>query len=192
MSVPRVVLCILLVMTCLAPVSGQVSEPRPSTPASVPQQLARTGVKVNGSVIHPGETMQVLLGIAGPPDHVRPVRGQDQANDYVCFSYTSYGLSVHVRSVNNRDNIVDSIVVMQNNVKLVNVPFNVGHDYRAIIRLWGQPDQQEPGFMAYWKRGVYVAVGENGVVTGISLAEPGHVETQPTENHGMKAPGRSG
>jgi hypothetical protein len=149
------------------------------------QQFQKSGITVNRTQIFPGQDLATLFGVVGPPDHVDAVRGKEATDDYVRFTYRTYGFNAHVKSVNNRDNVVESIVILQNNVQLVNVPFKVGDDYRSVMQLWGQPDQQEPGFMAYWKRGVYVAVADNGQVAGITLAEPGHVDTSPTQRQGQ-------
>lgn len=179
----QVALCGLIIIAAAGLVwAQQPTAPSPAAhppPQAPPTAYPKTGVKVNNNVITPGEDMQFLLGIAGPPDHVAPVRGKEQTNDYVRFSYTTYGFSIRIKSVNNENNIVDSIVILQNNVQMVNVPFKVGDDYKAIMKIWGQPDQQEPGFMAYWKRGVYISVTTAGQVTGITLAEPGHFDASP-------------
>ena len=176
----------LNVLACAAllfmAVPAQAQYPaKPRAPQRQPQQqrtqeIQKSGISVNRTTLMPGVDLQTMLGIVGPPDHVDAVRGKEPANDYVRFTYSSYGFSAHVKTVNNQDNIVESMVILQNNVKLVGVPFKVGDDYHAVMQAWGQPDQQEPGFMAYWKRGVYMAVDDKGTITGITLAEPGKVE----------------
>ena len=164
--------------TARAQDAPQTAPAHSATPTATPH-YPKTGISVSGAVITPGEVMQELWGAIGPPDHVQAVRGKEASGDCVRFSYRSYGISVRIANVNNRDNIVDSILVLQSNVRLVNVPFKVGDNYKTVMQIWGQPDQQETGYMAYWKRGVYVAVDGHGTITAISLVEPGKFVNPP-------------
>lgn len=184
----KVLACVALLFVA-APVHAQYpAKPRPPQrqPQSKPktQEFQKSGISVNRTTINPGVDLQTLFGVVGPPDHVDAVRGKEPANDYVRFTYTTYGFSAHVKTVNNQDNIVESLVILHNTVTLVNVPFKVGGDYREVMQAWGQPDQQEPGFLAYWKRGVYMAVDDKGIITAITLAEPGKVEEPSTGANG--------
>lgn len=183
MALRPLALCCVFVLLCVGSAGAQFPAAKPRPPATT-KQFQKTGIAVNRTAIYPGQDLPTLFGVVGPPDHVDPVRGKEPTDDYVRFTYTSYGFSLHVKSLANRDNVVESIVILQNNVQLVNVPFKVGDDYRAVMQVWGTPDQQEPGFMAYWKRGVYVAVGEGGLVTGITLAAPGKVDEQQPKQQG--------
>lgn len=172
--------CVALLFMAVPANAQYPTKPRPvqRQPQTRPKppEIQKSGISVNNTTINPGVDLQTLFGVVGPPDHVDAVRGKEPANDYVRFTYTTYGFSAHVKTVNNQDNIVESLVILHNTVKLVNVPFRVGDDYREVMQAWGQPDQQEPGFLAYWKRGVYMAVDDKGIITGITLAEPGKVE----------------
>jgi len=166
----RLILALLAIQLVFsAPAAAQYRQNHP------PQQetYAPAGVVINGMTIKPGEVLQMLFGAAGPPDWVQAVRGKESANDYVLFAYDSYGLSVHVNNQNNQNNVVGTIVVKSGSLQLENVPFKIGDDYKGVMSMWGQPDRQEPGFMAYWKRGIYVGVGDDGKITTITLAPPG-------------------
>ncbi|NDD28152.1 MAG: hypothetical protein EB084_07795 [Proteobacteria bacterium] len=184
----NVIVCVAL-LALMSPAQAQYGKPRApkrqqTAPTSAPQ-FQKTGISVNRANIQPGQDLETLFGVVGPPDHVDPVRGKEPANDYVRFTYTSLGFVAHVKTVKNRDNVVESLVVMQSNVKLVGIPFNVGDSYKLALQEWGQPDQQEVGFMAYWKRGVYVAVNDSGIITGITLAEPGKVDETERSGQGV-------
>lgn len=184
----NVLACVALLFAAVPARAQYPTKPRPPQrqPQSKPKppEIQKSGISVNRTTISPGVDLQTLFGVVGPPDHVDAVRGKDPADDYVRFTYTSYGFSAHVKTVNNQDNVVESLVILHNTVTLVNVPFKVGDDYRAVMEAWGQPDQQEPGFLAYWKRGVYMAVDDKGIITGITLAEPGKVEEPTSGSNG--------
>jgi hypothetical protein len=171
----RVCLIMLLALSVLPAAAAPVRRPAPEPP------VQKAAILINGMAITPGEVLQMLMGAAGPPDYVQAIRGKDVKDDYVMFAYDSYGISVHVKNINNTNNIVGAIVVRQNGISIENVPFKIGDDYKSVMNLWGQPDRQEPGFMAYWKRGVYVGVADNGLISNITLAEPGKFddETKP-------------
>jgi hypothetical protein len=143
----------------------------PAWPAETP--TSRAAIKLNGSVIGPGDSMLTLFSVAGPPDRVLPVRGKEPSGDFVSFSYDASGLAFHIRSAPDKTSIIDAIVVLGDNVKLVGVPFKVGDDYQSVFKSWGKPERQERGFLAYWKRGVYVGVTDSGQISLITLASPG-------------------
>lgn len=173
----RPLIALLLVAVTVAPSMAQYpAKPRRPRPAPAAEKLPKVSVMINGQAIAPGEVFQTLIGAAGPPDWVHAVRGKEAANDYVLFSYDSIGLSVHIKTVNNTNNVVGAIVVRQPQVGIENVPFKVGEDYHKVMTLWGQPDQQETGYMAYWKRGVYVGVGDDGRINSITVAPPGKLD----------------
>lgn len=172
---------LLILLATGAAAWGQYPNAGPPQPALAPPVM-KTGVVIGGLTITPGEVMQELIGAIGPPDQVQAVRGRAQADDFVMFTYDRYGISVHIHN-GDQTNLVGAIVVKESKVKLHNVPFKVGDDYKSVMSLWGQPDQQEPGFLAYWKRGVYVGVGDDGRIVNITLAEPGHLDNQ------QKSPG---
>ena len=133
--------------------------------------------------------VQVLFGSLGPPDNLRAMRGKQPENDYVLFTYDSYGISFHIKTVNNQNNVVDLIVVMESNVKITGVPFRVGDEYRLVTSQWGEPDRQEAGFAAYWHRGIFLGVNEQGRITTITVAAPGKVdEDQPAPSQGWVPP----
>lgn len=191
-------LALTAVLALSTPFAGDAQQPSKPRPQQRPTQrqpqasptpspsttIQKSGISVNRTTLQPGIDLPTLLGIVGPPDHVDAVRGKEPENDYVRFTYNTYGFCAHVKTVNNQDNIIESMVILQSSVKLVNVPFKVGDSYQAVMQAWGQPDQQEPGFLAYWKRGVYMAVDDKGTITGITLAEPGKVEETPPTSGG--------
>jgi hypothetical protein len=162
------------------PAKPQPKKPQPS--------YAKAAVMLNGQPIAPGEVLQVLFGAAGPPDWIQAVRSKEAASDFVLFAYDGYGMRFHIKTVNKQNNIVDLIVITQSNVQVKNVPFRVGDEYRSVTQLWGEPDSQEAGFAAFWRRGVYMGVSEAGRVTSITLAEPGKLDDDPaTPTQGSRA-----
>lgn len=190
---------VLLVSLALGALPGlgqappQRPKPAPSpSPSPTVSAEERPAVSLNGGLLLPGDVLQSLFGIAGPPDFVQAVRGKDVANDFVKFAYHTHGLSVHVKTDKSQANILDAIVVMNVATRLVNVPFKIGDEYKAAMTAWGQPDRQEPGFMAYWKRGVYVGVSEDGHIIHITLTVPGQFdEDEPTQpQKGFAPPAR--
>lgn len=182
----RLLLALMLILLFAAdPAAAQIHGPRRPAPQKPEEVFPRAGVVINGITIMPGEVIQMLFGAAGAPDFVRAVRGKEAGDDYVMFAYDSYGLSVHVSNHKNQNNLVGVIVVKTQACKLENVPFSVGDDYKSVMEMWGQPDRQEPGFMAYWKRGIYVAVGDDGKISSITVAEPGKFDDdQPAAGQG--------
>ena len=172
----RLAALLIVLLLAIEPACAQFpAKPRRQAPE---KPVEKASVMINGQAISPGHVFQELLGAAGPPDHVQAVRSKEVANDYVLFAYDSLGVTAHITVVNNTNNVVSAIVVKDARVKIDNVPFKVGDDYRGIAEIWGQPDRQEPGFVAYWKRGVYVGVGEDGRITNITIAEPGKFDDQ--------------
>lgn len=162
--------CFSLCLVLALPAFGAPEARKAPTPAP---NFEPSGIAVGQDIIRPGEALSVLFGMAGPPDHVRALRGKKEKDDYVMFSYYSQGFSIDINSADNR---IQGILVESREVRLHGIPFHVGDDRDAALKAWGEPDRTDKGVMAYWRRGVYVGVGEGGRIVNLFIAPPGRVE----------------
>ena len=125
---------------------------------------------INGQRIAPGDSLTIVFGILGFPDQMRAMRGKDKAQDYIHLMYFSYDLSFDITSDTN---LVQGIMLQDQKLKVPNMPFKIGEPYQKAIKLWGKADKESPGFICYWKRGVYLGVGDDGGINTILLTQPG-------------------
>lgn len=141
-----------------------------------------SGVVIGEALITAGERLPILWGIMGPPDKIWAMRSKDDVNkDYVKLDYYSYGLSF---DVNSNTNQIQGILIEENNriFKLKEVPFRIGQSHKDIIESWGEPENSEPGILAFWRRGVYIGVDDSGAVSYIFLTNPGVFEDEAKKN----------
>ncbi|MFP4498122.1 MAG: hypothetical protein ACLFQV_07915 [Vulcanimicrobiota bacterium] len=135
-------------------------------------------VKISNSIIKIGDSVEMVWGIMGPPDHIWAMRGKDNRDqDYVKMVYYSYGLNI---DVTNLKNTVQGIMVEENNqvYKLVNLPFKLGQTRQDVINEWGEPEKTIQNTLAYWKRGVYITTDDEGLITHIFISSPGKFEDE--------------
>lgn len=131
------------------------------------------GVRLGDYVLRPGEALAVVMGVLGPPDHLRPMRSKEEKDDYVMLNYYTKGISL---DIDGRSNCVQGILVESRQVKLEGVPFALGDSQQAVLTRWGQPEKTAAGVLAYWRRGVYVGVDDQGRLINFYLAPPGKVD----------------
>jgi hypothetical protein len=147
-----------------------------------------TGVRYGGELIAPGKSVAWVIGVMGPPDWFRAMRGKDTNSDYVMFEYRNPSIIIHI---DNRTNNVKSIYVDDREVSIESVPFRVGESAKKVTAAWGEPENEQSNILVYWKRGVYVAVDDSGVIGSITLSEPGKITDQDKEQY-EKEKGKSG
>jgi hypothetical protein len=133
---------------------------------------------INGQRISPGDSLAIVIGNLGFPDQMRAMRGKDKTQDYIHLMYFSYELSIDISSENN---LVKGILLEDEKLKVPNLPFRIGEPYQKATKLWGKADKESPGFICYWKRGVYLGVGDDGGITYIFLTEPGKDKEEDTQ-----------
>ncbi|MBQ7529361.1 hypothetical protein IJT10_05615, partial [bacterium] len=99
------------------------------------------GIKMGGEV-HPGDDMQIVFSVVGPPDDILPMRVKDKDadSDYIHFMYRNRFM-INI----NKKNIVQSITTIGNNVETVNVPFKIGQSKKDVISQWGEPERDTNG-----------------------------------------------
>ncbi|GMU54472.1 MAG: hypothetical protein AMXMBFR33_36180 [Candidatus Xenobia bacterium] len=137
------------------------------------QPAAVAGVVVNGSTLHPGAPMPLVIGVMGPPDFVRAMRGQRQEDDYVMFTYPNHGVSFDINSSTNK---VQGILVEGSSARLEGVPFRIGDNQLSVTSSWGRPERTEVGMLVYWRRGVYLGLDDSGRILRVFLTEPGQFQ----------------
>ncbi|MGM9991278.1 MAG: hypothetical protein ACI376_00275 [Candidatus Bruticola sp.] len=141
---------------------------RPSAP------YPASAIKIGGK-IQPGDDLQIVFSVAGPPDEILPMRSKSKApeDDYIHFIYRNR-FTINI----NKANAVQSIMVFGNNVEMVNVPFKIGQKTSDVIEKWKQPEREVSDMYIYYYRGVYVIWDKNnpGKIDRIYLTLPGKVE----------------
>jgi hypothetical protein len=148
--------------------TAAVANPTTSGPPGVVYEPM--GLMINGQRIVPGDSLTLVFGILGFPDQMRAMRGKDKSQDYIHLMYFSYGLSIDISSDTN---VVKGLLLEDQKLKVPNLPFRIGEPYQKAVKIWGKADKESPGFICYWKRGVYLGVGDDGGITYIFLTEPG-------------------
>lgn len=132
-----------------------------------------TGVVVNGSTLHPGDPMALVMGVAGPPDFVKAVRNERAEDDYVMFQYPHLGVSF---DINSKTNKIQGILVEGSASRLEGLPFRIGDNQLSVTSSWGRPERTETGLLVYWRRGVYLGLDDSGKILRIFLTEPGRYQ----------------
>jgi len=146
---------------------------------------SQMGVIVNGQIITPGQDLLTVAGIAGFPDRIRAVRAKDEKMDYVMLSYFTYGVTIDIQ---NDSNTVQGILVQENSVKLVGIPFKLGESAQQVNKIWGKPDAEYPGYLCYWKRGLYIGVDGSGRISHLMIVAPGSEELHPDDKKKQNTP----
>ena len=160
----------LAVLLGLLLISGLLAEE-----TKTPQAYPIAGVVINKQFISPGDLMLSLFSIAGLPDHMWAMRGQEQKDDYIKMDFLSYGASFNITS-SDRENDIKGIMVKDNQLEIRNVPFKIGGSIDEVVSAWGKPDSQENKVICYWKRGVYFVTNAEGKIAFIYLTQPGKAE----------------
>jgi hypothetical protein len=168
-------LAIIIIVVLMVFFAGEVAvnaNPLPRPPANIVYEPL--SVMINGQRISPGDSLLVVIGIAGFPDQMRAMRGKkDKTQDYIHLNYLSLGLSVDISSDTN---IVQGIIIEDQRLKIPNFPFKIGDPYQKPYHLWGKGDNETPGYLTYWDRGVYLVIGDEGKIITIFLTQPGKEE----------------
>ncbi len=160
MSSPKFSLTMRRFLACLV----LLIVPALSQPAQV------TGVVINGATLHPGDSLPLVMGVAGPPDFVKAVRNQRPEDDYVMFQYPHLGVSFDINSSTNK---IQGILVEGAASRLEGLPFRIGDNQLSVTSSWGRPERTETGLLVYWRRGVYLGLDDSGKIMRIFLTEPG-------------------
>ncbi|MCD4783333.1 MAG: hypothetical protein K8T10_05800 [Candidatus Eremiobacteraeota bacterium] len=184
----KITIILAIIVGLMGTVSlAQYKKPRkPKGPASHikvdDEEYSSSGVLIGNSFIKPGDKLPILWGIMGPPDKIWAMRGKDDVNkDYVKLDYYSYGLSFDINSLSNE---IQGILVEENNriFKMKEVPFRIGQEHKIVLQTWGEPENSQPGILAYWRRGVYVGVDDSGVISYLFLTKPGIFEDEENDS----------
>jgi len=138
------------------------------------QEFKPAGVMINNQFIYPGDTLLNLLGVAGFPDNLLAMRGQEPKDDYIKLVYHSYRLSFNIAS--NQDNLVMGILIQGNQVKTQNLPFKIGSSLPEVVAQWGEPDTTQNNIIGYPMRGAIIMTDEAGKINNIYLYVPAKVE----------------
>ena len=117
---------------------------------SVPYPVS--AIKMGGK-IQPGDDLQIVFSVAGPPDEILPMRAKSKAadDDYIHFIYRNR-FTINI----NKANVVQSIMVFGNNVELVGVPFKIGQKTSDVLDKWKKPEREVSNMYIYYYRGVYI------------------------------------
>lgn len=151
-----------------APSATKVNNPKePSTSYPV------SAIKMGGK-IQPGDDLQIVFSVAGPPDEILPMRAKSKApdDDYIHFIYRNR-FTINI----NKANVVQSIMVFGNNVELVGVPFKIGQKTADVLDKWKKPEREVSNMYIYYYRGVYIIWDKDapGKIDRIYLTLPGKV-----------------
>ncbi len=158
---------------------------------AAPQKKAPSNAKVNnlkgpsapypvsaikmGGKIQPGDDLQIVFSVAGPPDEILPMRAKSKApdDDYIHFIYRNR-FTINI----NKANAVQSIMVFGNNVDLVGVPFKIGQKTADVLDKWKKPEREVSNMYIYYYRGVYIIWDKEnpGKIDRIYLTLPGKVD----------------
>ncbi len=145
-----------------------------SQPNSKDEEYPVCGIDVGG-ILKPGDDLEIVFGVAGPPDQILPMRSRSKEpeDDYIHFIYRNR-FTVNI----NKQNVVQSIIVFGHNVKMVNVPFKVGQKKADVLAQWKKPEREASGMLIYFYRGVYFITEKNtpDQIDRIYLTLPGKVE----------------
>lgn len=164
---------------------------------AAPQKGAPSGTKVNnlkgpsapypvsaikmGGKIQPGDDLQIVFSVAGPPDEILPMRAKSKAldDDYIHFIYRNR-FTINI----NKANVVQSIMVFGNNVELVGVPFKIGQKTADVLDKWKKPEREISNMYIYYYRGVYIIWDKDnpGKIDRIYLTLPGKVNEDSKSN----------
>lgn len=138
---------------------------------SVPYPVS--AIKMGGK-IQPGDDLQIVFSVAGPPDEILPMRAKSKAadDDYIHFIYRNR-FTINI----NKANVVQSIMVFGNNVELVGVPFKIGQKTSDVLDKWKKPEREVSNMYIYYYRGVYIIWDKEtpGKIDKIYLTLPGKV-----------------
>ncbi len=158
---------------------------------AAPQKSAPSATKVNnlkgtsasypvsaikmGGKIQPGDDLQIVFSVAGPPDEILPMRAKSKApdDDYIHFIYRNR-FTINI----NKANAVQSIMVFGNNVELVGVPFRIGQKTADVLDKWKKPEREVSNMYIYYYRGVYIIWDKDnpGKIDRIYLTLPGKAD----------------
>lgn len=132
-----------------------------------------SGIKIGEGSVKPGDAIEVVFGVAGPPDAVEALRSKSKKaeDDYVGFAYFDR-FQINV----NKKSQVQSIKVLDKSVELDGVPFKIGDAKATVDEKWGEPDRSVENMSIYWYRGVYVIFDKSENVETVFFTAPGKTE----------------
>lgn len=141
------------------------------------------GIKMGKGVVRTGDDMQVVFSVFGPPDQVLPMRSKnkDENSDYIHFIYRNRFL-VNI----NKQNMVQSMTALTNNIELDGIPFKIGQSTKDVVAKWKEPDREANDMLIYFYRGVYFITEKDAPekIDRIYMTNPGVLEEEKSNKAG--------
>lgn len=172
----------------VAAAPGQGQKPASGTKINLPKEQTEYPVSsikmgTKGGRISPGDDLQIVFSVAGPPDQILPMRSKskDEKDDYIHFIYRNR-FTINI----NKQNMVQSIVVLGNNIDLEGIPFKIGQKTSDVTAKWKQPERETGGMLIYYFRGVYIITSKEapGKIDRIYITKPGKVDNDNNSTMG--------
>jgi hypothetical protein len=145
------------------------------------EQYPASAIKIGAGKIQPGDDLQIVFGVADPPDEILPMRSKnkDANSDYIHFIYRNR-FTINI----NKQNMVQSIVVFGNGVDMVGVPFKIGQSTSDVLNKWKDPERETSGMLIYFYRGVYIITDKKAPdkIDKIYMTLPGKLEDDDSKD----------
>ena len=157
------------------------AEAKPGDANKAAPKFPVCGIKMGKGVVRTGDDMQVVFSVFGPPDQVLPMRSKnkDENSDYIHFIYRNRFL-VNI----NKQNMVQSMTALTNNIELDGIPFKIGQSTKDVVAKWKEPDREANDMLIYFYRGVYFITEKDAPekIDRIYMTNPGVLEEEKSNN----------